>query len=106
MHPAFTTLSKEGSLYYFNINKTGLIYLIARSDKEKPIDKLSSNFCDAIDAHTFVMFLLAYCNEGSGNAAIDAQAKKIWNHLAAAFPAIPKEFSFPSQSQKGITILK
>eukprot|EP00026_Physarum_polycephalum_P000260 Phypoly_transcript_00260.p1 GENE.Phypoly_transcript_00260~~Phypoly_transcript_00260.p1 ORF type:complete len:1826 (+),score=425.65 Phypoly_transcript_00260:56-5533(+) len=84
MHPAFTTLSKEVA-------------------KEKPVDKLSSNFCDAIDAHTFTMFLLAYRGEGTGNAAVDAQANKIWAHLAASVPAISKEkFTFPPQPPKDL----
>lgn len=66
-------------------------------------DKLSSNFCDAIDSHTFLTFLFAYQNGSTGNAAIDTQAAAIWTHLASSVPSLASEkFSFPEQSAKGI----
>lgn len=72
-------------------------------EKERPIDKLSSNFCDAIDSHTFLTFLFSYQNNSTGNATIDSQAARIWTHLSASVPSIQSEkFSFPEQSAKGI----
>lgn len=86
MHPAFSQLAASGR---------------AEEGKERPIDKLSSNFCDAIDSHTFITFLFSYQNNSTGNATIDAQAARIWEHLSASVSSIKGEkFSFPEQSAK------
>jgi hypothetical protein len=66
-------------------------------------EKLSPNFCDVIDGREFLAFLIVYKNEGTGSAPVDAQAEKIWGHLAASVPAVASEkFTFPAQSQDDI----